>query len=90
MTDHQVSPSKCPKCGAMLDSAMSVSDDFKPVPETAVTICFECLAFLMWNAKMELIPAPADVVDQVSNQREMKDALRAIVRMKGERANAPE
>lgn len=84
MRTSRTKPSPCPKCGKVLDCSSGIGHKHRPEPGNSVTICIECLALLMYDEQMNLIQAPQEVVDQVSQYPEVRKAMHALLKVKGQ------
>lgn len=74
---HEVPMSHCPFCLEPADRASAVDHEFSPKPGD-VSVCLKCQGVVMFGEHMELLPAPAEVVAEVT--LELSRAQKAIKR----------
>lgn len=73
-TTHYAAPVSCSKCGYVMDCATSARDDGAIAGPGDVTLCLKCGKVFVFGPTMELVDAPAHVL----NDPEVKRVQRAI------------
>ena len=82
MSDHDVPPSMCPRCGRLANAAMEVGGERAPNPGD-LGVCINCAGVNRYNADLLLVPlTPAEWEELPSElQRDIRLAQRAVALM---------
>jgi hypothetical protein len=76
----------CPSCGYKLNRARAVKEEGLPSPGD-VTVCIECVAWLVFNEALELRVLPLEEIEALDHEtfNDMRKVSRAIMQVKARR-----